>query len=213
VTITFRHVDPSDAAGAFRWHRAFAETNNHIFPREWGYFERLAEDWSLWSAAEDNVIVGLVYYAFDEDHQAWELGGLMVGGGQRGRGVGVTLMRVALANLLVDLDPLSDGQAVISHVHRDNPNPRNVIEKDLAFGHEGPIQVPAEAVPGLAADDDGFVYGELFSLRNPESLVALAAWCRGWSGSLRDGTPADIALRDGMTLNLWADAIDDMCSQ
>jgi GNAT superfamily N-acetyltransferase len=212
VAITFRHVDPSEADRAYQWHRAFADGNSHIFPRTREHYEELARGWQNWCALDDDELVGLVYYSFDEHDQVWELGGLMVADGQKGRGVGATLMRVALANLLVDLDPLQDQQSVISHVHRDNVAPRNVIEKQLAFAHKGPIQVPSEAVPGLAADADGYVYGELYELKDPETLQALAAWCDAWEGKLLDGTPAHIELRDSMTLDLWARAIRQMAS-
>ena len=78
MTITFRHVDPAEAETAFHWHREFAAGNEHIFPRTWDHYHRLARDWQIWCAVEDGTLVGLVYYTFDDGEEAWELGGLMV---------------------------------------------------------------------------------------------------------------------------------------
>ncbi|KLO25280.1 hypothetical protein ABW17_30190 [Mycobacterium nebraskense] len=125
MTVVFAHVAPEDAAEAFDWHRAFAEADEHIFPRSWDEFEQLANDWELVCARENGEIVGLCYYTLDGG--TWEIGGLMVHRSQQGRGVGSTLMRITLGNLLFDLDPLSRGESIISHVHRDNNAPRKII--------------------------------------------------------------------------------------
>ena len=38
----------------------------------------------------------------------------------------------------------------------------------------------------------------------------MAEWCKSWTGTLKDGTPADIRMRPGVTMQLWERAFRDI---
>jgi hypothetical protein len=133
----------------------------------------------------------------------------MVAANQRGRWLGSALMFVALGNLLIDLDPLANGASVISHVHEENNAPRRVITQQLRFAHSRRIEVPGEQLPKLKTNSAGMVVGDEFQLTK-DSLLALADWCEGWDGQLRDGTSAHIELRESLTLAQWSEAFKEM---
>jgi RimJ/RimL family protein N-acetyltransferase len=132
MTVAFAHVDPALAREVFQWHRGFAAANQMLFPRSWTEYEDLANDGRIVCATEDGHYVGLCYYTWDETEEEWEIGGLMVDTGKRGRSLGSVLMRVTLAHLLFEEEPLSRHERIISHVHKQNDSPRRVIEGQLA---------------------------------------------------------------------------------
>ncbi len=80
----------------------------------------------------------------------------------------------------------------------------------LKFRHRKKISVPGSKLPGLKTDHAGMVHGDEYELSVPQSLDALAAWCDAWRGELKDGTSAEVELRPGVTLNLWAKAFRGM---
>ncbi|MBU8825817.1 GNAT family N-acetyltransferase [Mycolicibacterium goodii] len=209
MTVVFAHAEPDEAMSAFFWHRGFAAADDMLFPRSREEYERLAHDGRIVKAIEDGMFVGLCYYTWDEHDQSWEVGGLMVDKTKRGRSLGSVIMRVTLGHLLFEEEPLSRHERIITHVHSQNNAPRNVIEHQLKFAYKGQVAIPSDELPGLAADVDGYVRGDLFELV-PDTLHALAAWCDGWDGTLRDGSPAEIELMDGVSVNLWARAFRAM---
>lgn len=217
MTVVFAHAEPADAEHIFQWHRGFAAANYMLFPRSREQYERLVDDGRIFYAIEDGYYVGLCYYNWDdseEHNKFWEVGGLMVDTRARGKGIGSALVRVTLASLLFNEDPLARHENIISHVHSRNPDPRRVAEEQLGFTHRGPIYVPKELVPGLPAEDDGRVHGDLYGFAYPSTLEMLASWCEGWNGKLREGTPnetpAEIQLFDGVTVELWGQAFRAM---
>ncbi len=212
--VEFGAVDPDEAHDAYEWHREFAKSDSHILPRTWEDYEELADQWRIVCAKTSNGhFVGLAYFAFDDETNEWEIGGLMVADGYQGAGIGSSLMRIALGRLLVEENPLSEGQNVIAHVHAENQAPRGVIEGLLKFRHTNTVTIPGHKLPGLKTDDEGNIHGDVFEITVPDSLLALAEWCEQWSNQLLDGRPARIELREFTTLSLWADVLRGMAEE
>ncbi|WP_190242442.1 GNAT family N-acetyltransferase [Rhodococcus ruber] len=212
MTVVIAHVQPGEASEAYQWHRGFAASNNHLFPRSRAHYETLTENYQVVAARERGEFVGLCYYAQDGESDEWELGGLMVGTNQRGRGLGATLMYVTLGILLVDVNPLEVDEWIISHVIKGNDAPRSIIADRLKFKIRRQVKIPAEVLPGLMTQEDGMVHGDEFELTIPATLNALADWCDAWTGTLRDGTPAHIELREGMTPAAFAEASRELAT-
>ncbi len=207
--ITFRRVPPDDRYEAYQWHRGFAAGDDHLFPRAKSDYGELVLSGAVWcTVTASNDYCAMAYYAEDDD--AWEVGGLMVSESERGRGVGSILMRLALGTVLTEQDPLNSGERVIAHVHAENDKPRGLIEHSLKFAYSKSVKIPGSQLPGLRTDDEGYVNGDEFELTVPGSLEALAEWCEGWSGELKDGTPASISLPRGQTLDGWASDLREM---
>lgn len=213
MTVVFSHAEPAEAREVFQWHRGFASADDMLFPRSWAQYEQLANEGRVFYAKEDGEYLGLCYYNWDDGDphdQFWELGGLMVAARTRGRSIGITLMRVTLAQLLFDEEPLSRHEAIISHVHSQNDSPRRVIETHLGFPHQRQIELPGDAIPGLRTDPDGMIRGDVFALAYPYTVEKLADWCETWDGRLRDGSTAEIQLFEGITVDIWGQALRQM---
>jgi hypothetical protein len=211
MTVVFMHVDPSLGREVFQWHRGFAAANDMLFPRTWEQYESLANEGRIVCAVEDGNYIGLCYYTWDDAEHEWEIGGLMVDTSSRGnRSLGTTLTRVTLGHLLFEEEPLSRHERVISHVHKRNNAPRRLVEQQLGFVHQGEITVDGGRLPGLPTEADGLVHGDLYQLVVPATLIMLANWCDEWQGALRDGTPAEIELMEGVTVQLWGEAFRRM---
>ena len=213
MTVSIRHVHPAEAADAFEWHRQFAASDDHIFPRQWDDFRRMAADLELVAATEAGEFVGLCYYTQDPKSQEWEVGGLMVAQSQRGRRLGAALWCITLGNLLIDIDPIELGESVIAHVIKSNPAPRAIITDLTKFHHRQDLEIPGEVLPGLKTEEDGKVHGDEFEMTVPDTLIALAEWCEEWTGLLGDGTDAVVDLREGLTLLDWAEGFREMAEQ
>ena len=110
-------------------------------------------------------------------------------------------------------DPLDRGETVIAHVHAANPEPRPIIENVLRFRLSRRIKVPGSDLPGLRTNAAGEVEGDEFELVEPDTLDALAQWCETWNDRLKDGRDAQISLRPGTSLSMWASAFRDMASR
>jgi hypothetical protein len=212
MTVSIGNVRPDEALAAFEWHKAFAESDDHIFPRSWNDFRRMAEDYELVTAVEDGEFVGMCYYTQGESGE-YEVGGLMVHGSQQNRSLGAALWCVTLGNLLIDIDPLEQGEGVIAHVIKSNPAPRGIITALTRFRHRKEVTIPSDELPGLKVEEDGMVHGDEFELTVPDTLIALATWCEEWAGELRDGTKAVLNLREGMTVADWAGEFRLMAEQ
>lgn len=210
--IKFCVVDPVEGREAYQWHRGFAASNDCIFPRPWTKYEGLADEGQLWCARNDTGdYVALAYFCFDDGK--WEIGGLMVAVQERGKGVGSIITRLTLGHVLFEEDPLDRGESVIAHVHAENLEPRPIIENVLKFRLSRRIKVPGSALPGLRTNAAGEVEGDEFELVMPDTLNALAQWCDTWNGRLKDGREAQILLRPGTSLSMWASAFCDMASR
>jgi Acetyltransferase (GNAT) family len=210
--VEFRLVDPSEGRQVYQWHRGFAAANEHLFPRPWERYSALAEDGRIWCAVDHRGdYVGLAYFCLENNE--WEIGGLMVASAERNKGIASVLARATLGHLLFEEDPLSRRESVISHVHAENDDPRALIENVLGFRYRRSICVPGSALPGLKTNADGNVEGDEFEIAIGISLPALSNWCDVWIGALKDGRHAQITLRPGTSLSMWASAFRDMAQK
>jgi GNAT superfamily N-acetyltransferase len=208
----FTIYQPSEESfpDTYRWHANAAGSDVYVYPRAMGEFERLVSAGNVWCASDlAGEMCGMTYFA--RDGVDWEIGGLMVSEALRGRGIASILIRLALCNILVEHEPIAHGSRVIAHVHRDNNRPRHLITETLLFKHSKSISVPAEKLPGLFADSDGFIYGDEFEMQFPTSIAAQVNWCKRWRGKLKDGTPLTIKLPRQRTLAQWAIDLQTMC--
>lgn len=210
--VEFCVVDPAEGREAYQWHRGFAASNDCIFPQPWATYEGLADEGRLWCARNDTGdYLALAYFRFDGGK--WEVGGLMVATQERGKGVGSIITRLTLGHVLFEEDPLDRGESIIAHVHAENLEPRRIIEDVLKFRLSRRIKVPGSALPGLRTNTAGEVEGDEFELVKPNTLDALAQWCDTWSGRLKDGRDAQVLLRPGTSLSMWARAFRDMAAR
>ena len=210
--IIFRIVDTAEAESAFAWHRAFAKGHEAIYPRDPETFEHLISERLVWCAVSStDEYLAMSYAAFSEQDNQWEIGGLMVSAEMRGMGLGTIMMRLPLANMLFYEQPLSWEPVpnIVAHVLASNDGPRRIIPA-IGFAHHHPVEIPADALPGLKADPDGIIRGDEFHLEIPEALHRLADWCDGWNGKLLDGTTASIDFLPGLGLAHWAAAFREM---
>ena len=207
-------IDYDECIAAYNWHRGFAGANDALFPRSRENFEDLVMNGSVWAArSPSGDYLALAYASFNETDKECEIGGLMVAAQTRGKGLGTLVMRLALAHALLEENLLADPDVrIVAHVLASNQMPRRIIEDQLRFVHSRVVEIPAEALPGLKADEDGFIRGDEFELSRPGTLLALAQWARSWDGKLADGHVADIELRSGITLAHWAEALEDIAA-
>jgi RimJ/RimL family protein N-acetyltransferase len=209
VTITFALVDPAYGLQAYNWHRGFAAANPYLLPRPRAAYQQLAKEGRIWCARNtDDDFVGLSYFSLDG--KAWEIGGVMVNHTERGKGIGTTLAHLTLAHVLFAEDPLANSERVIAHVHKQNPEPRPIFEGALKFRLAKTIKEPAARLPGLKANAEGFVEGDEFRLHKPDTLIALARWCKAWTGTLGKGETGTIELMPNISLSEMADAFEEM---
>lgn len=208
--IIFSAVKVHEWRDAYAWHREFCKTNDLVFPRKIEQFEELARLGQVFCAREDGKLCGLVYFKKDESictgEVAWEIGGLMVDPEHEGRGIGRTLVALALGYVLFEETPLDRGEAVLSHVHSENDDPRPIFAA-LKFQRKGPVEADGKDFPGLRVNDKGKVTGDELWITKPDTLKTLAEWCRTWSGKLK-GQDVQLIIRDDLAT--WATAFDDM---
>lgn len=203
--VTFSLVQHQDLDVAYGWHRGFVARDDFLLAKPFPQLQAIARSGNLWVAKNSRTgdIQAMAYAVLDGD--VWEIGGLMVAVQETGRGLGTTIFSITLGHLLVEEDPLASGQRVVAHAHAQNPMPRGIIQDRLKFETLREVEIPKGLVPGLRADADGFVRGTEFGLKRPETLDVLADWANGWNGVLRDGSPAELVLREGVTMQLWRD--------
>lgn len=203
--VTFSLVQHQDLDVAYGWHRGFVASNDFLLAKPFPQLQEIARSGNLWVAKNSRTgdIQAMAYAVLDGN--TWEIGGLMVAIQEANRGLGTTIFSIALGHLLVEENPLAEGKQVVAHAHAQNPMPRGIIGGRLKFETLRDVAIPKEDLPGLRADDDGFVRGTEFGLKRPETLDALADWANGWNGVLRDGSPAELVLREGVTMQLWRD--------
>lgn len=211
MTVIFSPLTPSDGRGAYQWHRGYAASNDHLFPRSWAAYERMASDGQIWCAKDVNGDFLALAYS-NHDHDAYEIGGLMVAVQETAKGIGSTITRLTLGHLLFEENPLENGQRVIAHIHALNNEPRALFEQVLKFKRTDHIVVPGSELPGLKTNAEGNVEGDELTLLNPDTLLDLAGWCRRWPSKLKDGRTAEIHFREGISLQVWADAFEEMAA-
>jgi hypothetical protein len=212
VTVWFYLLDPLEGREAYRWHRGYVASDNHLFPRTWPAYERMASNGQVWCAKDsNNDYLALAYSTIEDD--AWEIGGLMVAVQEKEKGIGSIIARLTLGHLLFEEDPLGNGKRVIAHVHAQNNAPRKLLEGALKFKKTATVLIPGSELPGLMTNSNGDVEGDVLSLVSSDTLLDLADWCRNWKGKLKDNRKAQIDFRDGISLQIWANAFDDMASR
>ena len=216
MKITFRIVDYDELDSAHKWHTAFAEAHEAIYPRDRVTFDNLIASRSVWCAVDsEGEYQAMAYAAFSQKENVWEIGGLMVSPAMRGKSLGRVMMRLPLAHMLFNEDPFSmrtPPPPIVAHVLASNDAPRKIIA-EMRFVLDHPVKIPAGQLPGLKADSDGFIRGDEFHLKIPEALVDLANWCESFNGTLLDGSQASIDLLPGVTLSGWASALRDMANR
>lgn len=174
-------------------------------------FEAIVERGYAWSALDrEGDYLALAYANFDDRSSTWELGGLMVGTSERGRGYGSTLMRLALGHLLFEENPLELNHKVVAHVLKSNPDPRPIIEQCLKFEFSKVVKIPATSMPGLRANAAGVIEGDEFHLVVPDTLIALADWLESWDGKLKNKERVTVILRSNVSFDDWIAALRDM---
>lgn len=214
--VTFSIVDPDHGREAYQWHRGFAGANANVYGRPWADYEKMAAAGEVFGAVDENDdYLGLCYFHFDKRKKAWELGGMMVSQRERGRGIGGVLGRVTMGHVLFEEDPFSRGESIIARVVEQNADPRGMLEggpsdKPAFQKSEGALHVPGKDLPGVATDKDGFVTGDQYTVDKGVALMGLADWAGNWSGLLKDGTPAFVRCRPGVTVALWERAFRAM---
>lgn len=179
LSFTFSVVSSAEVAKAYVFHAGIADSNEHIWPRTREQLEAYAQDNSLFGARRTDTgqFVGLCYVKRDSDTEPFELGGLTVAEKYRKSGIGIMLVRFALAHVMVYDDPWSTKQDIIAHVHESNDNPRGLLDL-LLFEHREKKAYPGEGFPlSMKRDANGNVVGDVFRF-TPKGLQALADWCR-----------------------------------
>jgi GNAT superfamily N-acetyltransferase len=205
--ILFSAIEAEDCLSAHKWHDEFAARDDALYPRDQDDFQSMVMAGSVWAAKSPaGDYLALAYASFNEETLECEIGGLMVAEEARGKGLGGTIMRLALAHMLLEENLLSiAGVRVVAHVVEGNQRPLGIIKNALRFRHVKPVQIPADVLPGLRSRD-GFVFGDEFELDFPTSVLALAEWAENWNGHLNGGT-AHIELRSGVKISDWAPAL------
>jgi hypothetical protein len=108
------------------------------------------------------------------------------------------LVRFALAHTTAYSRPWHYEQQIIAHVHEENQNPRNLLDR-VGFKFLEKVTIPGDqAPPSMKRDKDGNLSGD--KLGFPQGAVApLSAWFSGeFTGVLADGkTPAQFEIPPG----------------
>jgi len=219
--ITFSLLELEKCQDAHRWQREFVKGNDLVFPRTLEDYEKLAGEGQIWCARDDKgEFLGITYFKEDQSYclksKAWEIGGLIVAPTAEGKGIGRTLVHLALGHVLWVYDPLARKIPVIAHVHEaNNPGPRPIF-KSLEFELVCPVKVPGKLLPGLRTNAEGFVVGDEFILRKPETLRALAKWCKAWKGQTvgkKGSYNANVVWTLNASMENWANAFEVMASR
>jgi len=213
--ILFSAVGVESEFEAYKWHTAFADHDKSVYPRTDAEFNSFVLAGMAWSATDDQGdYQGLAYASYSP--QQWELGGLAVMVEAREKGVGLVLAQLALGHLLFEEDPLDDDPPrpirIIVHVLEANKLPLPILER-LRFRLTGPVTIHGSQLPGLPTEADGYVHGKEYEVAVPDTLMVLREWATSWDGRLRNGEPALIVLREGISIEMWAEAFGQMAER
>ena len=183
-------VISSDAADAFRFHKAVAADNSHIWPRTEAQIQEYTNDGCLFGVwrTDNDELVALVYVVLDGN--TWELGGLTVDGSVQKGGIGTTLARFALAHTMAYEQPWEYGQELIAYVHEANQDPRNLLDR-LGFKFVERIEIPDDDAPAsMKRNTAGKLVGDKFHFTQ-EGLQKLSHWFNEeFNGTLRSSNTA-----------------------
>ncbi len=213
--VTFGIIPRELAREAYQWHRGFAGNYEYIFPRVWEDYLRLVEErqaWCVWDERRD--FLGSSYFVFDEEHRSWEIGGIMVVKAERKTGMAGILGRLVVGHVLIAESPLKNKDRVIAHVHAENQSPLGLLTGALKFTKPSgdPQEFDGSKLPGLKQNEKGKVPGFELSITIPDTINAIADWCDGFEGKLKDNRPVELLLPTDLDLKAWARALRSMVS-
>jgi hypothetical protein len=213
--VVFRPVTPELTEVAYQWHRGFTSGDQLVYGRRRHEFYELVDDQSVFAAIDqDGDVLGLGYYHFAEEHNAWEIGGLTVARQLRGRKFGNLLSRVIVGHIVYDRRPYDCGQGIIARVHKENDAPLPILGAHQAFTkEEGGMNVPSSALPGVPTNEEGRVVGDKFTLEKAVALAQLIYWIAEWQDRMVDGTPARVVLNNGVTLAQWNQRFQEQAAE
>jgi len=207
-------VSSADVWTAYPFHTGIVGSDEHIWPRTREQLDAYAKDNPLFGARRTDTgrFVGLCYIKRDSDTEPFDLGGLTVAQEYRRSGIGITLVRFALAHVMVYDDPWSTRQDVIAHVHESNDNPRRLLDL-LFFEHKERKAYPGEGFPpSMKRDANGCVVGDIFRF-TPKGLRALADWFTSeFRGTLKTGAKVEFDLGP-VTLGEMLEDLREMASR
>jgi hypothetical protein len=189
----FYQIPDTTAADAFAFFQSVAAADPHMMPRSEGEIQEFANRGELFGVrnAESGALVAMAYATLEEKNREWEFGGLIVGNDIQKLGIATTLVGFTLCSLIANERPWHYGDAIITHIHEDNPRPRNLLSGwgfQPIEGPEGKTTLKGEmAPPSMKRNAEGDVVGDKFRL--PRAAVRkLATWINTeFEGVLRDG--------------------------
>jgi hypothetical protein len=189
----FSQIPDTAASEAFAFFQSVASTDPHMMPRSEGEIQESANSGELFGVrnAESGALVAMAYATLEEKKREWEFGGLIVANDIQKLGIGTTLTGFVLCSLIANERPWYRGDTIITHIHEDNPNPRNLLNGwgfQPIEGPEGKTTLKGEmAPPSMKRNPEGNVVGDKFRL--PRAAVRkLANWINTeFQGVLRDG--------------------------
>ena len=198
--------DPTNTDAAHAWHLEFARQDPNILLREINDFKSLAEEGRVIVAKNSaQSYIGLVY--FDFEPPCWIVGGLMVDPSHRKRGIGEVLTHLALGHILIYEDPVSRNESILAYVVATNQKPMALMQS-LAFQPTGLTRARTLNLNSLGETTE--IISNEYKMIVPDTVIALAKWCSSWKGILLDNSPAEAALKQGVTLANWSATLYSM---
>jgi GNAT superfamily N-acetyltransferase len=180
----FQPAVGSETDAAFQFYQSFQ--TEFLWPRTLREIEEMAEDGQLFAAAEGGRFLACCYMKPD-DGDGYEFGGVLVDEAARGRKVGSTLGRVALAVVSAMASP----DEIIAHVHEENELPRPLLQR-LGFVPTGTKDGPPDAPPGMKRNAEGKVVGDVYKF-DFSQFVAIADWLDAFHDEVA-GVPAELSV-------------------
>ena len=188
-------VDSVAAPQAYQFHAAVSASDPHIWPRTDAQIQEYVQDRCLFGAWRESTgeLVGIVCAILDESATPaqYEVGGLTVARTYRGRGIASVLVRFAVAHTMAFERPWKATRkpkfAVVAHVHKENPDPRGVLDR-IGFVHSKAMFIPGDvAPPSMKRDSAGNVSGDELKF-TAHALENLSRWFnQEFTGHLRGG--------------------------
>lgn len=200
----FSLIPGSAGSTAYYFHRQFASSNPHIFPRSEFEIRQFADNGELYGvrAAHSGDLVGICYAHHKLDlsngEKEAEVGGLVVASEVGRMGIGTVLIEFALAHELAFNQPWKNGEELVGYVREGNKAPLKLLR---TLGFEFVTKVRIKAPPSMACDQDGYVTGDKFRF-GVEGLHRLNLALSSLHATLAKGIKAKF--------NLGLNTIDDL---
>jgi hypothetical protein len=173
-------LDEQDANAAAEFYSAQQKEQPDLLrPRTLEEFTAFAKIRCLYGVRNQNgALVATGYVLSHANGAAWEIGGFAVDEAAQMAGVGTTLARFALADLIVNRQALPE--SIFADVRTENPNPRGPL-RALGFAHVGQVTQDPEAGGGQGHQHKPVVTDRFRFTR--EGLSDLAGWMSGLSAA------------------------------